>query len=236
MVITSLLCYSMEIMSGMDPENSDMFKELHAGGLQASKRGNFRAARKLFEMADELAVMHEDDCKRLDALNPLARALWNAEDFYGATDKLVTAIEIARELKLPDEEAIAISNLGRMAAVRVVRLYPAEDVPEALGDEAVPRFEIARKKLAGHPHYHYRYANAHHGAPVAAIAGKVAEAEYLIGEGMRVARRTSPEPYDQVVTFELNTNGLHQIALALMYLAHDCQDEVLLGQMISQIH
>jgi hypothetical protein len=223
-------------MSGMDAETGNLFKELHSGGLQASKRGNVRAARELFEMADELAVMHKDDRARLDALNPLARALWSINDFYGATDKLVTATEIASELNLPDEEAIAISNLGRMAAVRVVRLYPVDDITEALADEAVPRFTLAREKLEGHAHYYYRYANACHGAPIAAIAGNETEASNLIAEGTHVARRRSPEPYDQVVTHTINPYGLHQIALASMYLAHHCEDELLLKQIIDQIH
>jgi tetratricopeptide (TPR) repeat protein len=220
----------------MNAETASQFDRLHAAGLNANKDGEYDIAAKIFELADDLASEHNDPRKRLDALNPWAKALWSQDDYDQAIDRLELAAEIANDLDLTDEAAIAVSNIGRVAAVRVVRLLPVELVAEALHEESLPHFSLAREKLSGHPHFYYRYANAHHGAPIAAVAEGEDEAMKLIAEGAAVARKVSPEPYDQVPTYTINPNGLNQLALAIMYLEHGLQDDGLRQQIIDQIH
>jgi tetratricopeptide (TPR) repeat protein len=207
----------------MNAETASQFDRLHAAGLNANKDGEYDIAAKIFELADDLASEHNDPRKRLDALNPWAKALWSQDDYDQAIDRLELAAEIANDLDLTDEAAIAVSNIGRVAAVRVVRLLPVELVAEALHEESLP-------------HFYYRYANAHHGAPIAAVAEGEDEAMKLIAEGAAVARKVSPEPYDQVPTYTINPNGLNQLALAIMYLEHGLQDDGLRQQIIDQIH
>jgi hypothetical protein len=68
--------------------------------------------------------------------------------------------------------------------------------------------------LRGNDHYYYRYANAQHGSVVAALSGKRRNTYHLLSEGLRVAFKVSPEPYDQIKTYKINRRGLVQMAAA----------------------
>lgn len=219
-------------MSEMPGNIREKFEELHEGGMRAKEAGDHVAAAEIFEMADELAENFNDKQKRLKALNPQARALWTLGDYENALDRLNTASIVARELGLKDESAIVISNIGRLAAVRVVKTVEVQDIPKTLRYESVPFFVQARMALAGHPHYYYRFANAQHGAPIAALAGENDEVNKLIDEAVMVAYERSPLPYDQVPTHVLSLKGLGQLALARGYLEASKEEKPALAQRI----
>lgn len=201
-------------MPEMTPEARQQFEELHTQGLQAQKAGNPQAALDRFLSADELAKTADDERKRLDALNPAAHAMWLMGDYDTALGVLTGAERIAERLQLIDEQAIAVSNMGRLAAVRTVNLSPVPKQAEELRREAVPRFARARQMLAGHGHFYFRYANAQHGSVAAALAGERREAVRLLKDGLSVAFRKSPEPYDQKRTYRISRRGLGQMATA----------------------
>lgn len=166
---------------------------------------------------DQLAQEYDDPLKRMHALNPAAKSLWSMGQYDQAHERLTIAEEIGKELKLIDEAAIARSNIGRIAACRIVNTLVVDEQPEALRNEAVPSFVLAYKALKGHSHLYYRYANAHHGATVAALAGERLVSAQLIAEGLLVAPRRSP-PYDEVHTYRINKLGLVQMAAAMFLL------------------
>jgi len=207
-------------MSGFDPETRRQFEVLHAAGMQAKADDDHEGALAFFKQADLLAQRHGDEVKRLHALNPKARALWTLGRYDEATEELTTAAVIANEHCIVDEAAIALSNLGRLAAIKIVRIIPSAEVSEALRDESVQYFANARQKLRRHPHYYYRYANAQHGSPIAALAGEHRESAALLSDGMSVAFEISPQPYDQVKTYTISPKGLSQMELALALLAN----------------
>lgn len=207
-------------MSGMNPEARAQFEQLHTSGINAQKNDDDVAAYRIFTKADNLAKEYNDRRKRLDALNPAAKALWSMHEFDEAHRTLDEALEIAQELDLPDETAIVLSNFGRLAAFKRVKVSFVTDLPRKLREESVPYFHDAREMLKNHPHYYYRYANTQHGAPVAALAGDKAEAKALIEDGLGVAYEISPEPYDQIETYKINSKGIGQIALAAAILQY----------------
>lgn len=203
----------------MDEKARQRFNNLHAKGMKLRDRYP-RPALTAFQLADETAADAGDERMRLNALNPMARALWHLGRYDEAAERLKEAKSIAEKLTLIDESAIAVSNLGRLAAVQVVETVAVEDQGQQFRIRSVPHFAEARKMLSNHPHYYFRYANAQHGAGVAALAGVRQEAANLIADGMSVAFSVSPQPYDQVKTSDINPRGLEQMATALAYLAH----------------
>lgn len=179
------------------------------------KAGQLEAARDSFYSAEDIAREAGDEHKRLDALNPAAHALWLLGYYDIALDTLTGAEQLAERLFLIDERAIAISNMGRLATYKTLKLVPVADQPEALRQEAVPRFQKAREMLAGNAHFYYRYANAQYGAPTAALASERREALKLLRDGLSVAFRRSPEPYNyDPRTYKISPRGLGQMAVA----------------------
>ncbi len=192
------------------------FEELNTAGQAANKAGSFDEGLGCFTEMEQIAVEAGDDLKRMHALNPAARSLWSMGEYQQAQTKLTAAEEIGTELGLVDEAAIARSNIGRVAATSIVKSVPPKQQPQRLRQEAVPAFRCAYQALKGHGHLYYRYANAQHGSVVSALAGDRRLAVSLAIEGVRVAFRRSPEPYDQVQTYEINRLGLAQLAGALL--------------------
>ena len=104
--------------------------------------------------------------------------------------------------------------MGRIAATEVIRTMPIEVQPEALMQRAVPKFIKALSILHNNDHYYYRYANAGHGSLICALAGDKFMANELIKDGMSVAFKTSPQPYDQVPTWRLTNHDLIRMCYA----------------------
>jgi tetratricopeptide (TPR) repeat protein len=201
-------------MPPMPEEVRAQFEQHHAAGMAAKDRGSYVRALQHFENADLLAREHEDEHKRLDALNPIARAYWSLEYYDLAESTLNNAADIAQRLELVDEQAITISNIGRLLAVKTVKTIPVKDQPEELLNQAVYRFGQAYEMLRDHPHLYFRYANASHGSVVSALAGARSLARELISEGLSVAHKVSPEPYDQRTPAEISPGGLKQLKAA----------------------
>lgn len=189
------------------------FEELNSQGHAAKNNGDHAGALETFEQADDLAVQHGNDLKRIHALTPEARALWSTGDFEEADAKLQTAADIAEDLGLVDEQAITMSNFGRLWAVKAARTLPMDELPDALREKSVPFFELSHEMLEENPHLYYRFANGQHGTGIAAIAGQRALARSLFADSLAVAPRRSPEPYDQIPTWRINTRGLGQLAV-----------------------
>jgi tetratricopeptide (TPR) repeat protein len=202
-------------MSGLSGESLEQFETLHVRGQAANKAGDYATGLAFFNAMDQLAQEHDDPLKRMHALNPGARALWSMGEYDQAYERLTTAEAIGTELNLVDEAAIARSNIGRLAASRIVKTISVPQQAEALRDEAVPSFAQAYEALKGHPHLYYRYANAQHGSVVAALADERLTCFRLIGEGLLVAPRKSP-PYDEARAYKINRAGLIQIASSIL--------------------
>lgn len=195
------------------PEAQLRYDVLHADGLAANAVGEFATGATHFEEAHELAREYDEQRKRLDALNPWARSLWSNGKYFEATGRLKTATEIAQHNDWPDEVAIAGSNLGRLVAVQTLRENHFTRVPSLLSEKAVPHFATAFGRLRQDDHLYYRFANAQHGVGVAALAGEPQLARKLLRDGLRVAPRRSPQPYDPERTYQLNPKGLAQMML-----------------------
>lgn len=131
-----------------------------------------------------------------------------------AATKLETTIGIADKLELVDEQGIIISNLGRLAAVEIIHNVEAKHQIQALEERSLPKFKQAYKILKGHPHYFYPFTNAEHGSIVAALVGDRKFAAALVIEGMSLALRRSPEPYDQTPPYTHSQYSLAQLAIA----------------------
>jgi tetratricopeptide (TPR) repeat protein len=206
-------------MAEMDDSEKQQFEDLHARGIAAKDAGEHEKAQSLFYGADIIARHAGDTRKRLDTLNPMARASWSLGRYDEASKLLEAARSIAVELDLIDEEAIAISNLGRVAAIKTVKILPVGAQAEALRDSSVPLFHQAFEMLLEHPHLYYRYANASHGSVVSALAGERKFAWQLTGEGLAVAHQISPEPYDRKTPAEISPGGLRQLKAARYLIA-----------------
>ncbi len=196
--------------------NLSDYERLNALGQQAKGIGDHEQALDLFNKAELLARTNNDPLKTIHALTPAARALWSLGLYDDATSKLRVAYEIAQREQYIDEQGITISNLGRIAAVEVVATVPINEQKTALKARAVPNFRQARSMLEHNPHLYYRYANAQHGSVIAALAGDRRLAAQLVFEGMRVAFRSSEEPYDTLPTYKINKLGLLQMVAATL--------------------
>lgn len=190
------------------------FEDLHTAGMAAKRLGNHHQSLSAFEAADQLAAEYGDDRKRLDALQPAAQDLWSMGQYDEAALRLTTAGRIAGELGLSDEQGIILSNLGRLGAVKAIHSVPEAWQRQGLKAEASPRFRAAFETLKGHPHLYYRYANAQHGSLTSALAGERLLTARLVAEGLRVAFRHSPEPYEQQRPYRTSPSGLIRMAAA----------------------
>jgi tetratricopeptide (TPR) repeat protein len=198
----------------LEGEARTQFENLHSSGMAAKDSGDNYSALTFFERADELAISNDDQPKRLDALQPAARALWSMGRYDEATTKIDMASAIASELGLTDEQGMIASNLGRLIATKVVKSIPVEQVAEALRNDAVPKFQEAFDLLKGHDHLYFRLANAQHGSVVSALAGNRKLSTELVKEGLAVAFIKSPEPYDQVRTFSIDPENMALLGVA----------------------
>jgi len=190
------------------------YEVLHRLGHGAKDSGDHSEAFKYFNLADEIAIAADDPLKQLHARTPAARALWSMGQFDAASQKMDEVKVIADDLELVDEQAIAISNIGRIAAVKIAKTMPLEEHREALRERALPHFEEARKLLKGHSHHYYAYANGHHGSMIAALAGKRWQSAKLLMSGLFAAFRRSPDYDVEKRTYEVNKKGLGQMAVA----------------------
>lgn len=202
-------------MSGLIGEALKQFEAWNDQGQAANKAGQFREGFAIFCEMDKLARLHNDPLKRIHSLTPAAKSLWSIKEYAIAQCWLKDAQEIATEIKRPDEIHMTNSNLGRLAAVRIVNTVSLPDQAEALSDEAVPLFMQAYQGLIGDPHLYYRYANAQHGSVVAALAGQKRAALKLAAEGAAVAPWDSP-PYNEQRTYQINPRGLAQLGAAVL--------------------
>lgn len=209
-------------MTEMSSEQFETYEALNAAGHAANRQGRFGDARETFQHMYDIATDLGHTRKRLDALNPLARAYWSDEDYSEDGDgdqykialhKLQTATLIARSNGWKDEEGIATINSGRAQAVKGLRTVAFSEYPDYLRETVAPYFVVGGELLKGHDHYYYRYAAAQHGVGALALAGCRGQAREFLADGLRVAFHTSPEPYDQIPTYQVNTRGLAQMAL-----------------------
>lgn len=196
----------------LEGEARRQFENLHTAGMRS--KNDPTQALALFEQADSLALEHDDPRKRLDALQPAARVLRGLGSYDQAHDKLATAAHIAAELGLTDEQAMVLSNLGSLITAKIVNTLPVDQQTTALKTEAVPMFNAAGLLLEKHPHFYYRYLNAKQGAAVAALAGNRTVSARLLRDGVSVAFRKSPEPYDQETPYKIHPEGLKQFLAA----------------------
>jgi|GEM_PF-1254429 len=194
-------------------KNKKEFERLHALGMRSLSNGKFEPALKYFTEADTLARQCGDRRKRLEALNPMAHALWSLGEFDKAKQKLAVAAKIASELGLRDELAIVFSNQGRLEAVKIIKQKPITKQPSALSKESLPHFTRALNLLDGHDHLYFRYANAKHGALVAALAQDYKKSSLLLSDGLYVAFKKSSK-FDRETTYQLNPSGLDYFAAA----------------------
>jgi hypothetical protein len=189
------------------------FLSLHANGLKAMRANKPQAALKFFTEADTLARHHNDRRARLDALNPMANALWTLGEYDQAKQKLAVTSKISSELALMDELAIAFSNQGRLNAVKIVNKSPVTKQSKELQKNALPYFMKAHNMLDGHDHVYFRYMNAKYGSLIAALTHDYHKATVLITEGMGVAYKKSRK-YDKEYPGKLNPSGLEYLAVA----------------------
>ncbi|HSW79877.1 MAG TPA: hypothetical protein VLG47_03810 [Candidatus Saccharimonadales bacterium] len=209
-------------------ENLERFEALHTAGMAAKNAANAAAtdelamqsnavARESFQAANLLALQHQDWQRQIDALQPWARASWALGDYDDAELQLTSAYELAKLRNLNDEMGMVESNRHRLAAIRIIReVQPVRRQISQLRADAVPRITVASLRLMGSPHYYYRFANAEHGSVTAALANERIISWHLIIEGLSVAFRKSPEPYDQVATRKLSSRGLKGLAAAAL--------------------
>ncbi|MET1033228.1 MAG: hypothetical protein ABWX94_01895 [Candidatus Saccharimonadales bacterium] len=209
-------------MSGLGTEQLQQFEAWNTLGQAANAAGDFQEGLTYFNDMAQLAIDYDDPRKRLDAINPAAKSLWSLGEYNEATECLETAEAIGFELGLVDEAAMARSNMARVMASYVIKSgeVPLDDQAFALRDLAVPDFIKAYKQLEDHPHLYFRYANARHGAVVAALADAGYTARRFVAEGLRVAPQESPD-YDQGRTYAIKQPGkikpgLIQLAAALV--------------------
>jgi tetratricopeptide (TPR) repeat protein len=189
------------------------FQRLIAAGLKAQRAGKHEQALKHLDDADTIARHHNDRKRRLKVLNPTAQVLWSMGEFDKARQKLALAARISSDLALMDELAIAFSNHGRLNAVKILRTAPLTRQPKKLQKDALPYFMKAFRMLEGHEHLYFRYANAKHGALVAALAQEYQKSTMLSAEGLSVAFKKSRK-YDKEVTYKLSPSGLDYFAMA----------------------
>lgn len=204
------------------------FEDLHSSGMRAKDKGDHTEALELFAEAGQLARQHHDDPKLLDALQPEARAFWSLERYDEATQTLEQARQLAFTLELPEQLGIVYSNLGRLAATRVIHttdLSPTEQI-QALQQDAIPHFRRAYTILRDTDHLYFRYANAQHGAVIAALTCQRRFTRQLLIEGMRVAFRQPSDPHELRRPYRVNPYGLVDFIGATMLLPFGNQTPV----------
>jgi cell fate (sporulation/competence/biofilm development) regulator YmcA (YheA/YmcA/DUF963 family) len=200
-------------MGIMNVKTRQEFQKLHLSGLKAQYSQKHAAALKWFEEADILAShTNNDRRRRLDALNPMAQALWALGDFKKAEQKIAQAATIASELGLRDELAVAFSNFGRLEAVKIIKQKSVSRQASNLRKNALPYFIKTQKMLAGHKNLNYRYTNAQYGSLVAALAQDYKKSALLVTEGMDIAFKRAKYSKDPV--YKLNPSGLEYFAVA----------------------
>jgi hypothetical protein len=178
----------------------------------AAGKHDYSSALEKFEKADTLAVAHDDDPRRLQTLTPSAQILWRAGQYDKAAEKLDIASKIVGSMG-KDEQAMNISNLGRLITNRIIQTAPANRHPWLLNREALPRFEGSYLILRPHPNFYYRYENAQHGSLAAALGNDRGLAAILILEGLETAFRI-PEKDSETKKppFVLSPGGLIRLA------------------------
>lgn len=189
-------------------------------GLAAVRSKDFGQAFSSFKEAEALAREINDTKKRLKALNLMARAkicLAGLRGFDEAEDILFDVSDMAinsPEEGLDDELYTARSTLGRIAAIKIVRLFSYSELPEKLAQKPADFFIEVLEGLAESPNYHLRYSNAIHGAVVVALARRPAEADQLIAEGQKVATLAPPKPYKSIAPADFYKDGEQRLEVA----------------------
>src|ERR1043165_3928671 len=119
------------VETSLAPADLVVFNHLHEAGMWAKEGGRHEEALEHFRGADILTVQTagDNDPKRLDALNPMARAFWSLGRYDEAVQALETAHDVALELGLRDQIGITQSNIGRLGAVKTVRTVPVDEHP-----------------------------------------------------------------------------------------------------------
>lgn len=191
------------------------YERLHQEGLAANAQGKFAVGVEKFTAAYLLAQQAGDTPKQLTALSPRARAQCGMGDFASAHADLATALNLAEQTDtLQDEQAAALSNMGRLRAAMALT-YPRYQQAGLIRTTALPLFQRAASLLDGHPHIYYAYENAGHAAVAAAMAGERQQAWRHIGTGMVAAFKKSEAPYDtDRRPAEINRRGLIRFAAA----------------------
>lgn len=187
---------------------------LHTQGMAAKSDGLHEEAYGFFVRAGSLALEQDNLLDWVHAETPAARALWSIERFNEARAKLDGVLFRVQANEIKEEIAITKANLSRLIAVQAIRENPSKDHKQILKEEALPLLKDAFIAMSNHPHLYYRYAIAHHGSVLAALAGDRRLARDLIRDGFRVALRRSP-PFDECRTYEITPGGLIQLVGAM---------------------
>ncbi len=190
------------------------YEQLHHEGLAANAQRNFIVGAEKFTAAYQLAQQGEDPLEQLHALNPLARAQYGQNNFDAAGTNLATALALAEQTALSDEQAAVLSNMGRMYVVLALTKPPHQHA-DLIRSTALPLFQRAASLLNRHPHIYYKYENAGHAAIAAATAGQRQQAWEHIGTGAMTAFKKSEAPYDtERRPADINKRGLIRFAAA----------------------
>jgi hypothetical protein len=200
-------------MGIMNVKTRQEFQKLHLSGLKAQYSQKHAAALKWFEEADILAShTNNDRRRRLDALNPMAQALWALGDFKKAEQKIAQAATISSELGLRDELAVAFSNFGRLEAVKIIKQKSVSRQAGSFRKDSLPYFVKTQKMLDGHKNLSYRFTNAQYGSVVAALAQDYKKSAMFVSEGLDVAFKRAK--YSKDAIYKQNPSGLEYFAVA----------------------
>lgn len=195
----------------LEKQNLRKFNRLRTRAEAAANNNDYPLALEKLEEADDLAVAHDDDPRRLQALTPSAQILWQTGQYDEASEKLDIISKVAEPLGR-DEEAINVSHLGRLVTNKIVRTAPANRQPRLLTMEALPRFESSYLALRVKPNFYYRYENAQHGSLAAALGNDRSLAAILILDGLESAFRRPEEGKERKLPFEVDPGGLVRLA------------------------
>ena len=191
------------------------FHDLHTAGLEANKRREFAAGADFLGQARAAAVQAGDPRQEVNALDPLARALWNTGDYAGAREYLEEAHTIANTHDMPDEAAIARANLGRLETIQSFDL-PRQERRAAIQSRALPHFQSASQQLSqlDPRHLYYDYATSGYGALGAAIGLERKQAIGHIATGFSVAFSESHGHDEGKRPAQISKAGLGRLVIA----------------------
>jgi hypothetical protein len=210
------------------------FTQFYQEGLEARNNGKHMAAIDALSRAEAIAAEYEDRQKHWKVLNVIAIAYAKLgkenkdnDRFEEAFDSLATASDLAHRLEAFDLRYMTVSNLGRVATIgEITFTEDSKDLTEGLSLRVLQSFKRARRELAKVNHPYFEYANAMHGAPVAAVSGDWHETSNLLSAGYSAAFKMSSEKNSYEIPAEIDASGLSYLAESAKLLAVANQDLV----------